>query len=114
MGSVMTIGLKIKPLSVNGCWQGRRFKTPKYKKYEKDVMAMLPDIVIPATDLKLTIEWGFSSAASDIDNPLKPFIDILQKKYGFNDSKVHELHVKKKKCKKGAEYILFSIVELVQ
>ena len=93
-----------------GAGKGRRFKTPKYKKYEKEVMIMLPDIVIPSADLKLTIEWGFSSAASDIDNPLKPFIDILQKKYGFNDSKVHELHVTKKKCKKGSEYILFSIV----
>ena len=25
----------IKPLSVNEAWRGRKFKTPKYKQYEK-------------------------------------------------------------------------------
>lgn len=104
------MGVGVKPLSVNQCWQGKRFKTKTYKAYEKELLTLLPKITIPKGNIKLSIEWGFSSAASDIDNPLKPFIDILQKKYDFNDKWITELIVKKKKCKKGAEYILFEVI----
>lgn len=104
------IGVSIKPLSVNKCWQGKRFATKDYKSYQKNLLALLPNLTIPEGNLKLSVEWGFSSAASDIDNPLKPFIDILQKKYNFNDKWITELVVKKKKCKKGAEYILFEVI----
>jgi hypothetical protein len=33
--------IQIKPMSVNIAFQGRRFKTPLYKKYEKDLMLLL-------------------------------------------------------------------------
>ena len=36
--------LKIKPLSVNQVWQGKRFKTKTYKDYEKNVLAILPNL----------------------------------------------------------------------
>jgi len=103
------IKLNIKPLSVNEVWQGKRFKTPKYKKYEKDVLLILPKI----NDLKppycVYFEFGFSSTQSDIDNPLKPILDILQKKYLINDKDIYELHVKKTIVKKGFEFINFKI-----
>ena len=67
------------------------------------------DMEIPEGPLKLTIQWGFSSAGSDIDNPVKCFLDCLQKKYGFNDSRIHSLQVDKALVKKGAEYINFDI-----
>ena len=103
-------GIKIKPLSVNDAWKGKRFKTDGYKKYERDLLLMLPPkLVIPDGELSIYLEWGFSSAASDWDNPIKPFQDILQKKYGFNDNRVFEARVKKKKVKKGSEYIIFNI-----
>ena len=108
----MSIGIKIKPISVNDCWQGRRFKTDKYKDYEKELLIMLPNIDVPEGKIELDIEFGFSSRASDIDNPLKPFIDILQKKYEFNDKNIFQLNVKKKICRKGAEYVIFSIREI--
>ena len=38
------IELKYKPLSVNICWQGKRFKTTEYKKYERDLLMILPQI----------------------------------------------------------------------
>ena len=47
------------------------------------------------------------SKLSDIDNPLKPFLDILQKKYGINDRDINELLVKKTVVKKGDEFIFF-------
>jgi hypothetical protein len=38
--------IQIKPLSVNQVWQGKRFKTPKYKSYEMQLMLMLPPIKV--------------------------------------------------------------------
>ena len=100
--------INIKPLSVNEAWQGRRFKTPKYSKYEKDMLTLLPNnITIPKDNIKLFIEFAFSNSASDIDNCLKPFIDCLQKKYGFNDKLINELDVRKIKVSKGYEHIIF-------
>jgi Holliday junction resolvase RusA-like endonuclease len=105
------IGLKIKPLSVNKAWKGKRYKTDEYKAYEKAVLLMLPNIEIPEGHLHVSLEFGFSNKASDLDNPIKPFIDILQKKYGFNDSRIYEYDLKKKKTIKGADYIMFDIKE---
>jgi len=97
--------LEIKPLSVNDAWQGRRKKTFEYLKYQKDVALLLRPFTVPEGDLRLELVFGFSSKGSDWDNPIKPFQDILSKKYGFNDNRIIEAHVKKTKVKKGHEYI---------
>jgi len=106
--------IKIKPLSVNECWQGRRFQTPKYKQYHKTLYVLLPKLkyVDFTKRLKLNIVFGFSSAAADLDNPIKPFVDILQAKYKFNDKQIFELNVKKEITKKGNEFITFKIETL--
>ena len=105
--------IKIKPLSVNQVWQGKRFKTPKYTKYERDVMFMLKPMKIPEPPLKIEITYGFSSKLADIDNPCKPFLDVLQKKYDFNDRDIYELTQKKKIVSKGQEFIEFYITTLI-
>ena len=99
----------IKPISVNVCWQGRRFKTPKYKGYIEELTLKLPKLTVPNGKLSIKIIFGFSNSSSDIDNPLKPFLDILQKKYKFNDSSIYALDVRKDKVKKGEDYIEFII-----
>lgn len=100
----------IKPLSVNEAWQGKRRKTRKYDTYIENMLFLLPHIdFIPENDIKLFIEFGFSSKLSDIDNPLKPFIDCLVKKYGVDDRYITELNVRKKSVSKGNEYIIFEI-----
>lgn len=104
--------IQIKPLSVNDAWQGRRFKTPRYKKYERDLLSLLPKGVVTDKKLSIIIDFGFSSTASDIDNPLKPFLDILQKKYKINDKQIYSLIVKKSIVKKGNEFIKFEINEI--
>tara|TARA_R100001244_G_scaffold120472_1_gene90075 strand:- start:202 stop:522 length:321 start_codon:yes stop_codon:yes gene_type:complete len=104
--------INIKPLSVNQCWQGRRFKTPTYKKYEKELLLLLPKLTIPEGNLAIIITFGFSSKASDWDNPIKPFQDILQKRYKFNDSRVYKATVTKEIVKKGKEFIEFTIISL--
>ncbi len=99
------VEIKIKPLSVNLAWKGRRYKTQNYVQYERDVYYLLPKQVNITN--KLYIDLGFSSNASDIDNPIKPFLDILQKKYQFNDNKIEILHIEKHTVEKGEEYIKF-------
>ncbi len=102
--------VSIKPLSVNKCWQGRRFKTPLYKTWEESLLYTLPPkIDTLENELEIYLEFGFSTKTSDIDNPVKPFLDVLQKKYGFNDRQVYKLVVEKKIVKKGEEYIKFDI-----
>ena len=97
--------INIKPLSINQCFQGRRFKTPKYKQYEKELMLLLPILSVPNGLLEVVITFGLSSKLNDIDNGLKPFIDILQKKYLFNDRDIYKLVVEKKIVPKGSEFI---------
>ena len=106
--------LNIKPLTINQAYTGRRYKTPAYKKYKRDVLMILPRLKLPEGFLSVSLEFGFSNQASDIDNPVKLFIDCLQDKYGFNDRIIKELYVRAFDVKKGDEYIKFSIVELEQ
>lgn len=112
MGKTMNTAyaIKIKPLSVNQAWQGRRYKTPAYRDYEKTLLLLLPPAVtVPDGRLHLNVVVGYSNKQADIDNFLKPFVDILQKKYGFNDNRVYRLTVDKQITNKGAEFIGFDI-----
>lgn len=107
--------VKIKPLSVNQAWQGKRYKTPKYKAWEKELLLKLKPCKIDLkARLSVFIEFGYSSSLSDIDNGLKPFLDVLQKKYKFNDRNIYSLEVRKTIVKKGSEFIKFNILELTE
>ncbi|WP_025124391.1 RusA family crossover junction endodeoxyribonuclease [Myroides odoratimimus] len=101
-----------KPLSVNECWQGRRYKTEKYKVYEQVVFWQLPNKLEVKPPFRIDIDFGFSAKTADIDNPVKPFLDILQKKYGINDKDIYELHLRKRIVPKGQEYISFNVLSL--
>lgn len=101
--------IDIKPLSVNRCWQGRRFKTPEYKAYETELLYKLPKLKVGKEKLKLTIIVGFSNKKSDLDNICKPFQDIIQRAYSFDDSQIYKLIMTKEIVPKGKEYIDFEI-----
>lgn len=53
-----------------------------------------------------------NNTLSDIDNPTKLILDILQKRYGFNDKMIYELNLKKEIVKKGKEYFSFCIEKI--
>ena len=106
--------IDIKPLSVNKCYRGRRFKAPEYKRYEKDVLAQLPTLIMPSGNLELHIQAGFSNKGADLDNIAKVFIDILQKAYCFNDNRIYQLHLYKRIVPKGEEFISFDIFECLK
>lgn len=77
---------KIKLLSVNEAWQGKRFKTKNYQVYEKTLGYTLPNEKINSfNSYYIIFIFNFSNKLSDWDNPIKPLQDILQKKYEFND-----------------------------
>ncbi len=101
--------INIKPLSVNEAFQGRRFKTNKYKQYEHDLLYLLPKIKVPEGKLKVYYEFGLSNKNADGDNCIKQFQDIISKKYNFNDKQIYKWEVIKVDVKKGEEYIKFKI-----
>ena len=106
--------INIKALSVNNCWKGRRFKTKQYKGYEKELLLKLPNKKVGKGKIALYIIFGFSSKLSDIDNGLKPLIDILQTRYKFNDRNVYRLVVEKQIVKKGKEFIDIKFISSLQ
>tara|TARA_A100000171_G_C2021135_1_gene91132 strand:+ start:33 stop:362 length:330 start_codon:yes stop_codon:yes gene_type:complete len=109
----MKIKVELKPLSVNRAWQGKRFKTPEYKSFEKYLMLLLPKLDIKKKEkLKVDFVFGFATKASDIDNPVKPCLDVMQKKYGINDNDIFELNIKKEVVGKGNEFIELRIEQI--
>jgi len=103
-----------KPMSVNLAWQGKRFKTPAYKQYEKAMLLMMPKAKVDTEEmLRVEFFFGFSNKASDLDNPVKLLMDIAQKKYNFNDKNVFELNIRKCIVKKGEEFIQMGIYKLL-
>lgn len=104
--------LKIKPISVNDCWQGRRFKTPVYTSFEHEMTYLLPKLKVPSGKLLLRLTVGVSSKAADVDNVIKPILDILQKKYGFNDKLIYGMDIWKEDVKKGEEFVEWELMPI--
>jgi Holliday junction resolvase RusA-like endonuclease len=103
--------IKVKPISVNEAWKGRRFKTDDYKAFERKMMYLLPkSFQLPPPPYEIHYKWGFSNSASDFDNPVKPMTDILQKKYKFNDKLIMKAVIEKTIVGKGQEFIEFEIL----
>ena len=100
----------LKPLSANQAFCGKKVKTAGYRKYEQQLIRTLPDIEIPPDLIELRVVVYYSNKQSDIDNCLKPFIDVLQKRYGFNDNKIYRIRITKVIVPKGTENIAFRLL----
>ena len=111
------IKINIKPISVNQAHNstGRVYKSASYKAFEEQARLLLLANPIPklskGSKLKLTAIFGVS-CKFDLDNCVKCFLDVLEKIYGFNDRNVEEIHIRKHRCKRGEEFIEFSLCEL--
>ena len=103
--------IHIKPLSTNKLFKGRRFRTDEYDVYEDLILEAITGWK-PLLYDKMTfiLQVGLSSKNADLDNCIKAFVDILQKKYLFNDSRVYRIEAQKEIVKKGAEYIDIEIL----
>jgi hypothetical protein len=73
-----------------------------------------PRISAPAkgAKLELNIEFGLATEASDWDNPVKPFQDVLSAKYGLNDNVIRRARVNIEIVGPGNEYIYFELKEI--
>lgn len=106
--------LKIKPISVNEAWQGRRYKTEIYKAYEEQLLWMFKGYkeCKPCGLYGIVIKWASPNALkSDIDNVIKPFMDCLVKSGIVKDDRYcNEMHIEKIKSKDYfIEFNLYSI-----
>ena len=103
--------IDVKPMSMNAAYRGRRFKTEEYKQFKIDCLKVLRPMKIPDGNLELQIQIGVSNRGFDLDNCLKPFVDILQEKYDFNDNRIYHIGAYKRIVPKGDEFISFEIFE---
>lgn len=88
--------VKIRPLPISEAYNIRKYKKPAYKAYEKELLLiLLPRKVDTYPKMKISFVFGFKNPASDVDNPIKCFMDVLQKKYDFDDRMVFEINAKK-------------------
>jgi Holliday junction resolvase RusA-like endonuclease len=97
--------IPVKPLSLNHAYRGRRFETPELKAFKTEVMANLPNVVIPKGKLAVKYIFGVSSKNADGDNLIKCLQDALAVKYNFNDRQIYFWEVAKVDVKKGEEFI---------
>ena len=106
--------IRIKPLSINEAFQGKRFKTKLYEKFKDTIQKyLIPKRKLPKhpekTKLFVHYRWGFSSSRSDIDNPVKPFQDVLFDRMPNDDRDVYFTILEKRIVPKGKEHIDYHI-----
>jgi Holliday junction resolvase RusA-like endonuclease len=102
--------IDLKPLSVNQAFRGRRFNTKEKIAFEKAAMMMLPKLDTAfGPRLEVSFLFGFSNKGQDVDGPIKVCLDVLQKRYGFNDNRVYSLSAEKTIVPKGQEFWAFEI-----
>lgn len=85
----MQIHAFFKPLSTNRLWRGRRFKTPEYLSYERELTFLLkraPSTFLGPLQVELTF-YMTNANSRDVDNPIKPILDILCKLGYFEDDR---------------------------
>ena len=101
----------IKALSINEAWQGRRYKTPKYKDWERMILIALPkppEIPLEGVIKAEMVFYLSHPLRSDVSNYVKLFEDCLVKK-GFlkDDRYIFSLLLRKEK--RSEEGIWFAL-----
>lgn len=102
MGKKIEVEVPIKAMSINQAWQGRRFATKGYKDYTNTFLMLLPKKeTINGLVIVHIIFYLKSPLKCDIDNMIKPCLDIIVKKeYIQDDRYICNLMVNKIKSNK--------------
>ena len=97
----MKFEIKIKPLSDNALWQGRRYKTNTYKDYEDEILWELPKKEMIKGPVEVNYVFHIKNfGRSDVSNFLKALNDIIGKKgYIEDDRKIIKQTIKKVRSK---------------
>lgn len=96
--SQVSASVPLKPFSANKMYTGRKRKSIYYKQFIREVLTSLEDDArsVPRSGmLRVCFVFNVENIAADVDNMVKPMLDILQTKYGFNDRQVFSLVVDK-------------------
>ena len=111
MKKLIKISLLIKPISINSCWQGRRYKTKEAKIYDKSLQLLLPKKKIEAQFYAVKYIFYLKSILkADIDNFIKVIQDNLVKKGIIRDDRFI-LKIEAQKIKSEKDYIEIEIME---
>lgn len=98
----MKLEIPLKALSVNNAWQGRRFKSNLYKKFEIDVCKFVREcrsMMMGPVEVSYTF-YIKNYSLTDIDNLIKPLQDIIVKRgYIEDDRKIIFMTAEKIKSK---------------
>ena len=80
--------LPVKGISINECFQGRRFKTKKYNAFIEEMLYTMPKQKMIKGMVRIGIAFSLKSILrSDLDNLLKPVIDCVVKKGWIEDDR---------------------------
>jgi len=102
----------IKPYSVNSCWQGRRFKTKDFKDWEYNVLLLLPKQEMIKGECAIFFKFYLKSIVrGDLDNLIKPLLDICVKK-GYIEDDRFIMEIGAKKIKREDEGFEIQIIKL--
>lgn len=110
----------LKPVSVNQAWYRNKTRSRVYMDYIEGWHHYLmgesidSDIEIKDMRFKVVVHVGFSNRASDLDNVLKPTIDIMQQWFNFDDKQVIHLEAFKHITTKGNDYIYVELHEVFE
>lgn len=97
--------LPIKAMSINECFQGRRYKTKKYDKFIADMLRIMPKEKPMDGLLEVELIFGVRSLfRGDVDNLIKPVLDCLTKRGWIADDR-YVMSVKATKVKAKQESI---------
>lgn len=82
----MQIVLPIRALSVNQTWRGRRFKTDLYQQYERDCFKLIRGTPVKG-EVEIHFQFHYKKHPYDLDNGIKPILDILVKTGMIDDDR---------------------------
>ena len=106
------IHMKIKPISTNSIWIGKRWKSKAAKEFERNIALLLAtqcrDTSLPDGELTVRLRIG-TTRRFDVDNSLKLLLDCLARHFGIDDRRFSALAVVRVPVKRGAEFITFHI-----
>lgn len=80
--------LPFKPLSVNKAWQGRKYKTKDYDDFIIDCLYILPRRKMIEGNVAVIMDFYLKRPKNcDVDNFIKPLLDIIVKKGYIKDDR---------------------------
>lgn len=103
--------IKFKPLTVNKCWRGKRFKTPEYKSYEYALLTLIKLQKPIKVSGFVEVNYKFymtEFGRSDVGNLEKPLTDIIVKA-GLIDDDRFIVKMTLEKFKSDKDYIEIEI-----